>query len=418
MRSRLLHRPKTGTIAALDIGGSKICCLIARVAENGHIHVAGIGYHESKGLKAGRIIDMEAAARAIGQAVQAAENMAGETIHTVTVCVSATQTGSHLVRGEVAVPHGEVTDSDVRRCLAFARDAEVPGQNELIHAIPTSYRVDEQSGIRDPRGLHGKRLQCEVHAITLGTNTIQNLERCVNANHLSIDGFCVDIYAAALSCLVDDELDLGCTILDMGAATTSIGVVLDGKLVFADAVPAGGLHVTQDIARGLTTPLNQAERLKTLYGHAMRNARDESDSIEVPQLGEDESATPHMVPRSFLTGIIQPRVEEIFELVRARLEAAGFSSTTGRRVVLTGGASQLSGLREIASIMLDKQIRIATPRPISGMAESTSGPAFTTACGLLLYAAEHAHEVPDVAIPNLTPGGLFARFSQWLKENW
>lgn len=418
MRSRLLHRPKTGTIAALDIGGSKVCCLIARVAENGHIHVAGIGYHESKGLKAGRIIDMEAAARAIGQAVQAAENMAGETIHTVTVSVSATQTGSHRVRGEVAIPHGEVTDSDVRRCLAFARDAEVPGQNELIHAIATGYRVDDQPGIRDPRGLHGKRLQCEVHAITLATNTIQNLERCVNANHLSIDGFCVDIYASMLSCLVEDELEMGCTILDMGAATTSIGVVLDGHLVFADAVPAGGLHITQDISRGLATSLNHAERLKTLFGHAMRNARDESDMIDVPQVGEEESGTPHMVPRSFLTGIIQPRVEEILELVRARLEASGFASTTGRRVVLTGGASQLSGLREIAGLMLDKQIRVATPQRISGLAESTSGPAFSTACGLLLYAAEHGHEVPDVAIPNLITGSLFSRFSHWLKENW
>lgn len=418
MRSRLLHRPKTGTIAALDIGGSKICCLIARINENGHIHVAGIGYHESKGLKAGRLIDMEAAARGIGQAVQAAENMANERIHTVTVSVSATQTGSHLVRGEVAIPHGEVTDNDVRRCLAFARDAEVPGQNELIHAIPISYRVDDQSGIRDPRGLHGKRLLCEVHAITLATNTIQNIERCVNANHLSIEGFCVDIYASMLSTLVEDELEMGCTLLDMGSATTSIGVVLDGKLVFADAIPAGGLHVTQDIARGLTTPLNQAERLKTLYGHAMRNARDESDMIDVPQVGEEETNHANMVPRSFLTGIIQPRIEEIFELVRNRLEAAGFSSTVGRRVVMTGGASQLSGLREIASIMLDKQIRIAVPQRISGLAEATSGPAFATACGLLLYAAEHAHEVPDIAIPASAAGGMFARLGQWLRENW
>jgi cell division protein FtsA len=418
MRSRLRHRPKTGTIAALDIGGSKICCLIARIAENGHIHVAGIGYHESKGLKAGRIIDMEAASRAIGQAVQAAENMAGETIHTVTVSVSATQTGSHRVRGEVSIPLGEVTDADVRKCLAFARDVEVPGQNELIHAIPTSYRVDDQSGIRDPRGLHGKRLQCEVHAITLSTNTIQNIERCINANHLSIDGFCVDIYASTLACLVDDELDLGCTILDMGAATTSIGVVLDGKLVFADAVPAGGFHVTQDIARGLTTPLAQAERLKTLFGHAVRNARDESDLIDVPQIGEEDNAAPHMVPRSFLTGIIQPRIEEILELVRARLEASGFSSTTGRRIVLTGGACQLSGIREIASIMLDKQIRMATPQRISGLAESTSGPAFSTACGLLLYAAEHSHEIPDIAIASSMSGGIISRFSQWLRENW
>ncbi|MDB5478750.1 MAG: ftsA [Alphaproteobacteria bacterium] len=417
-RSRLLPRPKTGTLAVLDIGGSKVCCLIARIADNGAIHVTGIGYHESKGLKGGRIIDMDAAARAIGQAVQAAENMAGETIHTVVVSVSAVQTGSQLLRGEVAIPHGEVTESDIRRTLAFARDVEIPGQNELIHAIPVSFSVDGQHGVRDPKGLHGKRLQTDIHALTLSSSTIQNLERCVNANHLSVEGFCVDIYASSLSCLVEDELDLGCTIIDMGAATTSIGVVLDNKLVFADAVPVGGQHVTQDIARGLTTPMNQAERLKTLYGHAIRNARDESDLIEVPQMGEDDKSSGHTVPRSFLTGIIQPRLEETFELVRARLEASGFSSTTGRRVVLTGGASQLSGLRDIAALMLDKQIRIASPMRVTGLAEATSGPAFSSACGLLIYAAEHAHEYPDIAIPSMTTGGMIERVKQWLRENW
>src|SRR5688572_15960021 len=195
-RTRLMTRPKTGTIAALDLGGAKVCCLIARISENGSINVVGIGYHESKGLKAGRIIDMDAAARAIGQAVQAAENMAGETIHTLMVSVSATQTGSHLIRGEVAVSHGEVTDSDVRRTLAFARDVEVPGQSELIHAIPVHYVVDEQTGIKDPRGLHGRRLLTDINAITLGSNAIQNIERCINANHLSVEGFCVDIYAS------------------------------------------------------------------------------------------------------------------------------------------------------------------------------------------------------------------------------
>jgi len=176
--------------------------------------------------------------------------------------------------------------------------------------------------------------------------------------------------------------------------------------------------VTQDIARGLATPLNHAERLKTLYGHAIRNARDESDMIEVPQIGEEENVQPNMVPRAFLTGIIQPRLEETFELVRARLEASGFSSTMGRRVVLTGGAAQLSGLRDLAALMLDKQIRVAAPQRVTGLAEATGGPAFASACGLLIYAAEHADETPDVAIPTLGAGNLFARLSQWLRENW
>jgi cell division protein FtsA len=411
-------RLKGSLVAALDVGTAKICCLIAKVSEQGELQVTGIGHHEARGLKSGRIIDMDAAARCVGQAVQTAENMTGELIHQVVINLSATQTGSHLLQGNVALPHEEVTDSDIRRTLAYARDVEIPGQNKLIHAIPISFDVDNQRDIKDPKGMHGRRLSARLHAVTAANQAVKNLQNAVQMNHLNAESFCVDVYASALSCLVPDELDLGCTVIDFGAGTTSIGLIQDGKLIYADAIPLGGWHITQDIARGLTTPLHHAERMKTLFGHAIRTARDEGDMIEVPQIGEEDVPGGHYMPRSYLTGIIQPRVEEILELVRAKMDACGAAGLVGRRVVMTGGASQLTGLRDLAGLILDKQIRAATPRKITGLAEVTAGPAFSTVCGLLNYAAYHADERPETVLQTMTPGTLVSRVKHWLQENW
>jgi cell division protein FtsA len=411
-------RSKGSLVAALDIGTAKICCLIAKISDQGDLQVVGIGHHESRGLKSGRIIDMDAAARCVGQAVQTAENMTGELIHQVVINLSATQTGSHLLQGGVALPHEEVTDSDIRRTLAYARDVEIPGQNKLIHTIPVSFDVDAQFEIKDPKGMHGRRLTSRLHAVTASSQAVKNLQNVVQMNHLNIESFCVDSYASALSCLVPDEMDLGCTVIDFGAGTTSISLIQDGKLVYADAIPVGGWHITQDIARGLTTPLHHAERMKTLYGHAIRAARDENDMIEVPQIGEEDLPGGHYMPRSYLTGIIQPRVEEILELVRAKLDASMHGASNGRRVVITGGASQLNGLRDLAGLILDKQIRVASPRKMLGLAEVTAGPAFSTACGLLHYAVNHMDERPDVILPNMKPGTLVSRVRHWLQENW
>lgn len=301
----------------------------------------------------------------------------------------------------------------------------MPGHSQLIHAIATQYRVDDQTGITDPKGMHGKQLGAQIHAVTATETALRNRLHCITSNHLSVEAYCVDVYAAALSALTEDDMDLGCTLIDMGAGTTEMAVFIDGQFVFADAIPVGGAHVTQDIARGLTTSLHHAERLKTLYGHAIRTARDEGDMVEVPQMGDDNERNHfagggHYVPRSYLTGIIQPRLEEIFELVRARLEASGYAQSAGRRVVLTGGASQLTGLRDLAALILDKQVRLASHNParILGMPDATTGPAFATVCGMLLYLAEHPEEIPARTVPQAVGGNWLQQSWQWLKENW
>ena len=224
-------------------------------------------------------------------------------------------------------------------------------------------------------------------------------------------------YAAGLACLVEDESELGVTVIDMGGGTTTIAVFFDGNLVFTDSVPVGGIHVTNDIARGLSTPLVHAERLKTLHGSAITSSSDEREMISVPLVGEEDDGQSNHVPKSLLIGIIAPRLEETFELVRDRLESSGFDKIVGRRIVLTGGACQLPGTRELAALILDKQIRIGRPRGITGLAEATGGPAFTTAAGLIHFALSERAEIPRQGRARAEESnGLIGRFGHWIRE--
>lgn len=414
------NKPKTRTrgsiITALDIGSHKVCCLIARVDDAGKPHVIGIGHHLSQGLRHGVVVDVDAAASAIGHAVHAAEQMAGETITEAVINIS----GNHMqsLVHQTSVPlHGEVTDAQINKALTLSRqEIGRQEQHQLIHAIPMHFAVDGQHGIKDPRGLYGDALNVSVHLITAGANSVKNLAACMQRKHLEIDGMVAAPFAAGLAALVDDELDLGATILDMGGGTTNIGVFQNGHLVFADCIPIGGQHITMDIARGLTTPVAQAERMKTLYGSAIATASDDRELIDVPQVGEDSSESNH-VPRSLLVGIIQPRVEEMLELVRERLEISGHHHSAGRRVILTGGASQLQGLRDLAQAMLDKQVRHGKPMRVNGLAESTAGPAFAVAAGLLLYPLQHFSNPDIAAMETAPPQNLIGQIKAWLREN-
>ena len=411
------QKPRGSVIAALDVGTSKICCFIARIEDDGEIRVIGVSHQLSHGLRAGMVVDMEAAEAAICHAVHAAEQMAGETIRDVVVNISGNHAHSQSINVEVPIGGGSVTDADLHRALAQARTVESPGESELIHAIPVGYALDGNRGIRDPRGMFGQTLGLQLHAVTAGSSSLKNLTTCIARSHLNVEGLCLSPYASGLACLVDDETDLGCTVIDMGGGTTGIAVFLEGALVYADSLPIGGSHVTSDIARGLTTPIACAERIKTLYGSALAAATDERELIDVPQVGEDEAVQANHVPRSLLVGIIQPRLEETFELVRSRLEASGFSRLVGRRVVLTGGASQLPHMRELAQLVLDKQVRLGRPIRIANLAESTGGPAFSTAAGLLAYAVQHLEDLSILGFPMDSSTGLWNRVGSWLREN-
>ncbi len=409
---------RNGLIAALDVGTTKVCCFIARAQEDGSTRVLGIGHQVSRGMRCGAVVDMDEAETSIRAAVDAAEQMAGERIREVVVNLAAGQPQSTNVSVEVAINGHAVNDSDIRRMLEHGRQHGEQQERELIHSIPIGYTIDGNDGITDPRGMYGDRLGVTVHQVSAAAGPIRNLATVAARGHLDIEARVVSPYASGLACLVDDEKELGVTCIDMGGGTTSMAVFLDGHLVSTDVIAVGGMHVTNDIARGLSTPLAQAERMKTLYGSAIPSPSDDREILKVPVVGEDEDEAANQVPRSILVQIIRPRLEETFELVRNRLEASGFNGVAGRRMVITGGASQLQGVRELAAHILGTQVRMGRPVGVHGLAESTAGPAFSTCAGLLRYAVLNAPEAAPGKAREEAAAGPLGRIGAWFRKNF
>jgi cell division protein FtsA len=410
---------QNGLIAALDIGSSKICCFVACATADESLRVIGIGHRISEGIRAGDVIDMEAAEHVIRSAVEAAEDMARERVAKVLINVSAGRPSSRSTYMEVSIAGHEVGNADIRLAIEEGRRTHTADDRSLLHIVPTSYAIDDSHGIRDPSGMYGDKLGVTMNLVTAASGAVRNLATCVRRCHLEIEELVLSPYASGLSCLVDDELDLGVTLIDMGGGTTGIAGFLGGRIVYAESLPIGGAHVTNDIARGLATPLAHAERLKTLYGNAIASPSDETTVIDVPLVGEENRTGPNHVPRARLIEIIRPRIEETFELVRDRIEASGIDALVGSRVVLTGGASQLPGVRELAAEILDKQIRLGRPAHINGLAEATNGPAFSTCAGLLSFALRNDTKPLNAQRRAVKePAGHLERIGHWLRENF
>jgi cell division protein FtsA len=407
-------RPRGSIVAGIDIGSSKICCFIARV-ETEMPRILGIGHQVARGVRGGMIVDLEAAGDSIRSAVHAAEQMAGETIGRVVINLSGGFAPSRIVKAEIDIAGREIVEADMQAALHRGYQMREAPDRQVIHSIPVGFSVDDSRGIRDPRGMIGGRLGVNMHLVTANAAGVRNHTAAIGRSHLEVEALVVSPYASGLACLVEDEMNLGVTVVDMGAGTTTIAVFFDGNMIFADTVPVGGSHVTNDIARGLSTPLAHAERMKALYGSAISATLDEREMIAVPQIGEDEDGHVNHVPKSLLVSIVAPRIEETFELVRNRLEVSGFDKVAGRRVVLTGGACQLHGVRELAALILDKQVRIGRPLRLAGLAESTHGPAFSSAAGLLHFAL--SERVETARPPRRATGGMLGRLGHWLREN-
>jgi cell division protein FtsA len=412
---------RSGLIAAVDVGSTKVCCFIASAQDDGSARIVGIGHQLARGMRGGAVVDMEELEHSIRAAVEAAEDAAGGRVKAVAINISGGQPISSNFRVEVAMNGHPVNEADLRRMLEHGRAHHQTSDRDLLHAIPVDYTIDGNEGIRDPRGMFGDRLGVTIHMISAQSGPVRNLSTVVNRCHLDIEARVASPYASGLACLVEDERDLGVTCIDMGGGTTSMSVFLSGQLVHTDVIPVGGMHVTSDIARGLSTPLAFAERLKTLYGTAIPSPADDREMLKVPLVGETEDGAVNQVARSLLNQIIQPRLEETFELVRTQLELAGFDKLAGRRVVLTGGASQMQGIRDLAGLVLDKQVRLGRPVGFQGLPEATAGPAFSTCTGLIRYAILHQPAIPRGRRRNRDgeenrPG--WGRIGQWLKKNF
>jgi cell division protein FtsA len=385
---------RTGLVAALDVGSSKIVCLIGK-ADGGVLRVLGAAVHESRGIRSGLVTSLEAAEQSIREAVDAAERKADHRIQDVILSVQCGQPKS--LKGAAAINLGGrlVNDLHLRQVIAEAKANCRDEGYETIQASPTAYLVDQSRGIADPRGMFCDRLGVAVHAVAVRLGPLQNLRLAVEGCHLTIARQLFAPYASGLATLAADELALGVTLVDMGAGCTSIAVFAEDELVHVDSVPIGGAHVTADIAKTLSTPLTAAERIKSLYGTALGGMDGGADTIEVPLMGEQGERGRDRIRRSALTGIIQARIEEILSEVQARLRKSGYDVSVGRRMVLTGGASQLAGVRELTGTMLGKQVRLAAPQALAGLAGASAGPAYATALGLLIAGATSPAELTD-----------------------
>lgn len=412
-------------IATLDVGSSKVACFIGQIDDVGTIKVLGMGVRMCRGVKSGVVVDMEETEHAIRAAVEQAERIAGETIDSVTASLSGGEPESAVFEVEVAIDGHRVDQGDIARVLEQARSSIPEGERTIVHAFPACYALDGVYGVRAPVGMYGESLAVTMHVISALPGPVRNLEAAIERAHLSVSGFVASPYAAGLAALVEDERELGAACIDLGGGTTQIGIFAAGALVHAEVVEMGGQLVTQDIARGLLTPVDCAERLKTLHGSAVASPSDDRETIEAPQLGESaaEDGGESGLPRSMLNGIIQPRLEELFEIVRDRLATAGFETggSGGGRVVLTGGAAQLPGIRDLAQRVLGTRVRIGRPVGFPGLAEATAGPAFSTCAGLLRYRiaapseARSGQRRPD---RKSEPNGRLGRVGRWLKENF
>ncbi|MEC9245546.1 cell division protein FtsA [Nitratireductor rhodophyticola] len=425
---------RSGIITVLDVGSSKVCCIIARLmpAEEGRalrhrthrVKVIGIGHQQSQGMKSGVIVDLDRAEEAIRLAVDAAERMAGLTVDSLIVNVSAGRLRSETISASINLGGHEVAQSDINRVLAAGARQGLETEREVVHSLATGFSLDAERGIRDPRGMVGSELGVDMHILTADAAPLRNLELCINRSHLSVERMVATPYASGLAALVDDEAQMGAACIDMGGGTTTISVFAEGKFVWADALPVGGNHVTMDLVRGLSARLEDAERLKVMHGSALISSSDDRDIVSIHPMGADPGEQPIQVPRAVMTRIIRARIEETLEMVRDKLNRSGYGGLVGRRVVLTGGASQLVGLPEATRRLFGRNVRLGRPLGVAGLPEAAKGAAFSASVGLLIYpqVAEFENRGRSGKSGIFTratgTGGRFQRVSQWLKSNF
>ena len=422
---------RSGILTVLDVGSSKVCCVVAKLKprEDGNllrgrshrIQVIGIGHQKSHGVKSGVVIDLDRAEHAIRLSVDAAERMAGLTVDSLIVNMTAGRLKSETFNATINLGGHEVDENDIKRVLAAGAKQALKSEREVMHALPVGFSLDGERGVRDPRGMIGDTLGVDMHVMTGDSAPLRNLELAINRSHLSVERMIATPYAAGLAALVDDELEMGAACIDMGGGTMTISVFSEGKFVYGDSIPVGGNHVTLDLAKGLSTSLEAAERLKVMHGSALPGSADDRDLVTIQPIGEEGEA-PQQIPRSVMTRIIRARIEETLELLRERLNKSGYGNVVGKRVVLTGGASQLAGMPEAARRVLGRNVRVGRPLGVAGLPEAAKGPAFSTAVGLMIYpqvASFESRSTFGVSRFKMTgTGGRLHRMGQWLRDSF
>jgi cell division protein FtsA len=370
-------------IVGLDIGTTKICVIVAERTENG-VDVVGIGTHPSRGLRKGVVVDIDATVNSIKHAVEEAELMADCEITAVYAGIAGSHIRGFNSHGVVAVKDREVRESDVKRVIDAAKAVAIPMDREVIHVIPQEFIIDDQDGIIEPLGMSGVRLEAKIHIVTAAVTSAQNIVKCANKAGLNVIDIVLEPLASAEASLLDDERDLGVCLIDIGGGTTDIAVFADGSIKHTSVLGLGGSHITNDIAIGLRTPFEEAERIKKKFGVAAARLLSSDDVISVPSVG---GRRPRQVSRKLLCEIIEPRVDEILSLARQALVKAGLEDRIPSGVVLTGGCSALEGLPDLAEEIFEAPVRPGIPCHIGGLQDVVRGPMYATGVGLSLFGA-------------------------------
>lgn len=425
-----VHQRRSALVAALDIGTSKVACLIARMrpclpsdtlrGRSHAIDVIGVSLIQSRGMKAGAVVDLAAAEQAVRQAVSLAERMAGVQLESVLLSVSAGRIESRLVEACADIRSGSVTSDDVSRLMSAGTYHSLGEGRTVIHALPVGFTLDGAKGVRDPKGMVARKLGVDMNVVTTEAAVAKNLMLAVQRCHLNVEAMVAAPYVAGLSVLTDDEADLGAAVVELGAGTTSIAIHSGGHLVHASGFAVGGHHVTMDLARGLGACVADAERIKTLYATVLTGGSDARELVTIPSAGDQERESPQIVSRGTISNIVRQRVEEIFEMVRDRLADSPFASESRARVVLTGGGSQLAGVPELASQMLGRQVRIGRPLGFGKLPAEAKAAAFAVPAGLLVYPQyAHLEHVEPRSTRQLRTGtGYFGKVGRWLREGF
>ena len=405
--------PKNGYIVGLDIGTKKVAAIIGEITEDKKIEIIGVGTSESRGLRKGVVVNLDATVNAIKKAQEEAELMAGVEIESAFIGISGAHIKSFNSRGVIAVSgrNREITHEDIKRVVNQSKAVSIPPDREIIHVIPQEFVVDEQDGIKDPLGMSGIKLEVNVHIVTSALTSVQNLRTCIERAGIEIEDVFLNQIAAATATLTPDEQELGVGLIDIGGGTTEVAIYERGSLWYTSIVPLGGDNFTNDIAVGLRTPIPEAEKIKKKFGCVASPLVDEEETIEVPSVGRGRK--PRVLSRQILADIIQPRAEEIFRLIDNDIKRMGYEKSLNSGVVLTGGTAMLDGLEEVAEEIFDLPIRRGDPTGVGGLVDRFNTPDFTTTVGLILYGYK---QLEEKGITKDRKKGLLVKIKNWLKE--
>ena len=385
-------------IAALDIGSSKVCALIATMDGDEGVRVLGTGQRESRGVKRGFVTDIEASEYAVREAVELAERMSGVTIDDVWASYGAGGLISDVANVEVELGGHQVERTDIEQLLTDGREAIDRGGKVVLHAHPALYTIDGAQEVQQPIGLHADRLGVDIHVIAADAPPLRNLDYIIRAAHLGVRAIVASPVAAALACLTEEERDLGVALVELGAGVTNVSLHYGGILVGLRSIPLGARDISDDIAATFGVNRRDAERLKCFYGSAMTSPRDNHELIDANHSGAEEGAEPVRITRAQLMMVIRHRVEELTGEVDSVLKGLGFSGPIGRPVVLTGGGAELKNIADYMQGVLGRAVRVGRPKTITGLPEAHSGPAFSTLVGLASLAASRSGDIRDIAL--------------------